>query len=27
MLEAVMDRSGVLKSEQMGAAFALLRFA
>jgi polyhydroxyalkanoate synthase subunit PhaC len=25
MLEAVMDRSGVLKSEQMGAAFALLR--
>jgi polyhydroxyalkanoate synthase len=25
MLEAVMDRSGVLKSEQMGGAFALLR--
>ncbi len=25
MLEAVMDRAGVLKSEQMGAAFALLR--
>jgi polyhydroxyalkanoate synthase len=25
MLEAVMDRSGVLKSEQMGAAFTLLR--
>ena len=25
MLEAVMDRTGVLKSEQMGAAFALLR--
>ena len=25
MLEAVMDRSGVLRSEQMGAAFALLR--
>jgi polyhydroxyalkanoate synthase len=25
MLEAVMDRPGVLKSEQMGAAFALLR--
>ena len=23
MLEAVMDRTGVLKSEQMGAAFAL----
>ncbi len=25
MLEAVMDRTGVLKSEQMGAAFAMLR--
>jgi polyhydroxyalkanoate synthase subunit PhaC len=25
MLEAVMDRSGVLRSEQMGAAFSLLR--
>jgi polyhydroxyalkanoate synthase subunit PhaC len=25
MLESVMDRTGVLKSEQMGAAFALLR--